>query len=129
MKMIFEPTLSEVQQCARICHEVNRAYSFSIGDSSQAHWYNATDEQKMGAIAAVKAHLSSGLTVAPEQLHNEWCAQMKDKGWKLGELDREKKRTPNLMPYNRLPPEEQTKYRLFRASVHAFFHSHFEEVK
>lgn len=129
MKIVFEPTLSEIQLCARVCHEVNRAYAFSIGDSSHAHWYNANEEVKMGAIAAVKAYLSSGLTLTAEQAHNNWCAVMKDKGWKLGELDREKKRAPNLMPYNRLPREEQTKYWLFRAAVLTFFQQHFEAAK
>lgn len=129
MKLVFEPTLSEIQQCARICHEVNRSYAFSIGDSSLAHWYNANEEQKMGIIAGVKAHLSSGLLLTPEQAHESWYEAKKQAGWKPGDLDRDKKRHPNMVPYNRLPPEQRTKDALFRAAVHAFFHAHFEAVK
>jgi len=129
MKQVFEPTLSEVQLCARVCHEVLRAYAFSIGDSSLAHWYNATPEQKLAIIGDVKAHLASGLTMTAEQAHNTWLMKRKAEGWKLGELDPQAKRHPNIMQYNRLPREQQTRDWLFRAAVHAFFHNHFEEPK
>jgi hypothetical protein len=130
MKMIFEPTLSEVQQCARICHEVHRAYAFSIGDSSQPHWYNASQEAKVAAIDVVKAHLDSGLTMSAETWHDTWLAMKKAAGWRYGDyLDNDKKRDPRMLPYIKLPQEQRTKDWLVRAAVHAFFHSHFEEVK
>lgn len=125
MKMLHEPTLSEALQCARICHEVNRAYCFSIGDSSQGHWHNATDAVRSAVLNVVREHIASGLTLTAEQAHERWLVKRKGEGWKYGDFDAEKKRHPNLVPYIRLPPEQRTKDWLFRAAVHAFFHDHF----
>lgn len=126
MKMLHEPTLFEVLQCARICHEVNRAYCFSIGDSSQAHWHNAPQWQRDSATAGVNKHIASGLMLTAEQSHEAWLAAKKADGWKYGEVkDADKKRHPCFVPYSKLPTEQRTKDWLFRAAVHAYFHRHF----
>ena len=126
MKIKHEPTLSEVLQCARICHEVNRAYCFTIGDASQPHWSSAPDWQRESSIAGVRAHVASGLSMTPQGSHESWLKQKKAEGWRYGPLKNvEKKTHPCFVPYHQLSQEQQTKDWLFRAAVHAFFHDHF----
>lgn len=127
MKMIFEPNLSEILQCARICHEVNRAYCFTLGDATQTHWINAPEWQRETVITGVKAHIASGLTMTAEGSHRSWMAEKKREGWKYGpEKDVDRKTHPCFMSYASLPHDQRTKDWLFRAAVHAFFHQHFE---
>lgn len=127
MKFAHQPMLHEVIECARIAHEVNRAYCWATGDASQSHWENAPDWQRTSAIAGVEAHIASGLTMTPQGSHESWLAVKKADGWKLGpEKDPIKKRHPCMRPYNELPPEQQVKDALFRAVVHSFFAHHIE---
>lgn len=128
MKLKHEPTLSEVLQCARICHEVNRAYCFTLGDTSQSHWGSAPHAQEASIIAGVRAHITSGLTMTPQGAHESWLKQKKTEGWKYGPVkDADKKQHPCFMAYNALPEPQKTKDWLFRAAVHAFFRDHFED--
>lgn len=125
--MLFQhkPLYHEILECARICHEVNRAYCQSIGDTTQARWENAPDWQKDSAVAGVETHVTSGLTLRPEDNHSSWLARKKAEGWKYGAVkDPAKKEHPCFLPYNELPPEQKTKDYLFRAVVHAFFARH-----
>lgn len=125
MIFVHKPLLHEVIECARICHEVNRAYCWSVGDSSHPRWENASTPHKDGVIADINTHVASGLTLKPEEEHANWLAQMKVDGWKYGpEKDADKKRHPCLVPYKDLTPERKTHYHLFRTVVHAFFARH-----
>lgn len=125
MIFVHKPLLHEVLECARICHEVNRAYCWTVGDSSQPRWENAPDWQKQSAAAGVQAHIDSGLTMKPEDSHVSWMAQKKADGWKYGpEKDADKKRHPCMVPYSELPPEQKAKDHLFRSVVHSFFARH-----
>lgn len=126
MHQKHEPRLGEILQCARICHEVNRAYSQSIGDMSHAKWENAPAWQQDSAIAGVRAHVESKLTMTPEDSHLSWLKQKMADGWKYGKTkDADKKTHPCYVNYVALPAEQQAKDRLFRATVHAYFAEHF----
>lgn len=125
--MLFQhkPLYHEVLECARICHEVNRAYCQSLGDTTQPRWENAPDWQKNSAIAAVEAHVTSNLTMTPEDTHKSWFDHKIAEGWKYGPVkDVDKKEHPCLVHYKHLPPEQRAKDYLSRAVVHSFFARH-----
>jgi hypothetical protein len=106
----------KVTQIAKLCHEVNRAYCKSIGDTSQPSWEDAPDWQKDSAKNGVEFHLNNETT--PEQSHENW---MKDKvadGWVYGDVKcPEKKTHPCMVSYDQLPIEQRTKDYLFKAIV------------
>lgn len=104
-------------QIARVCHEVNRAYCASIGDTSQPAWEDAPTWQKDSAVAGVRAILANPNTT-PEQSHEGWMEQKAADGWTYGETkDPALKTHPCFRPYAELPPEQKTKDYLFGAVV------------
>lgn len=108
-----------VEEIARVCHEVNRAYCNSLGDASQPAWEDAPEWQKNSARAGVKMHLANP-DATPEDSHNSWMALKEAEGWVFGEhKDPEKKTHPCMRPYRELPRDQRTKDYLFRAIVHA----------
>ena len=108
-----------VVNIARVCHEVNKAYCESIGDTSQLSWGDAPDWQKESAIKGVLFHLANP-GAKPEDSHNSWLKEKEATGWGYGEVkDAEKKTHPCFVPYNQLPQAQQTKDALFIAVVHS----------
>lgn len=108
-----------LRSIAKVCHEANRAYCESIGDTSQAPWEQAPDWQKQSAIKGVAFHLSNPDTT-PTDSHNNWMRQKLDDGWEYGPVkDAEKKQHPCLVAYNELPIEQRLKDSLFIAIVRA----------
>lgn len=107
-----------VEDIARICHEVNRAYCLTIGDTSQKPWEEATPGQRDSCIEGVKLHQKQNLT--PEQSHAAWSAHKVANGWVYGpEKNEDLKTHPCLVPYDQLPLEQRTKDYLFKAVVDA----------
>lgn len=107
------------EHIARVCHEINRAYCFSIGDDSQPSWEDAPDWQKDSAIAGVKAHLDNP-DMTPEQSHESWIEHKRADGWSWGpKKDPEKKEHPCFCRYDQLPQEQRTKDYLFKAVIQA----------
>lgn len=108
-----------VGQIARICHEVNRAYCNSLGDTSQPSWEEAPEWQKESAVNGVEFHLRNETT--PEQSHENWMKEKVASGWVYGLVkDPEKKEHPCMVPYDQLPLEQRTKDYLFKAIVDCF---------
>ena len=108
-----------IEEIANVCHQVNKAYCLSIGDQSQPEWELAPDWQRESAMAGVKAHIDSGLTMQPEDSHLSWLKQKQTDGWVWGEKkDPAKKTHPCMVPYDQLPIEQRTKDFLFREVVH-----------
>lgn len=104
---------------AQLCHEVNRAYCLSIGDTSQPKWEEAPQWQKDSAIRGVEFHLSGDTT--PEQSHESWLEEKFNTGWIYGPVkDPEKKEHPCMVPYNQLPREQRTKDYLFKSAVDSY---------
>lgn len=116
----------EVESIARICHETNKAYCDSIGDTSQKHWNEAEQWQRQSAIRGVQ--YAEGHMDAPASAqHDSWAADKLRDGWKFGEVkDADKKEHPCLVPYAKLPIEQRTKDHLFKAVVRAFLDSNAE---
>lgn len=106
-----------VVQIARVCHETNRAYCFSIGDTSQKSWEEAHEWQRESAIAGVKYRLENP-SAPPSAQHDAWTKDKLEAGWVYGpEKDAEKKTHPCLVAYNELPEEQRKKDELFQAIV------------
>lgn len=109
-----------VEQIARVCHEANRAYCASIGDSSQPEWHDAPEWQKDSARVGVRLHLDNP-DAGAEASHESWLKQKQEEGWKYAPVkDPAKKEHPCCVPFDKLPPEQQMKDYLFRGIVHAF---------
>jgi len=110
----------KVEQIAKTCHQVNKAFCESIGDNSQPDWADAPDWQKESAIKGVNFHLENPDS-KPSDSHDSWIKEKKDTGWVFGEIkDPEKKEHPCMVPYNELPKDQQTKDALFISVVRSF---------
>lgn len=108
-----------IEQIAKICHEVNKSYCESIGDNSQPKWEDAPEWQKSSAINGVKFHLENDVT--PEQSHENWLKQKLEEGWVYGkEKDVEKKTHPCIKRYDELPKYQRAKDSLFKAVCDCF---------
>jgi hypothetical protein len=109
----------KVDQIARICHEVNRAYCEALGDDTQPKWEDAPTWQKESAIAGVNFHIRNW-DAGPEASHESWMKQKEADGWKYGPAKNPlTKEHPCIKPFNMLPVEQQAKDYLFRGVVHA----------
>ena len=108
----------DMNDIARVCHEVNRAYCEALGDMSQPAWEDAPEWQRVSARMGVDLHTMGDF--GPEASHISWMNQKLNDGWKYGILkDPEKKEHPCLVPFSQLPVEQQAKDYIFRAIVHA----------
>ncbi|MBY8279851.1 hypothetical protein KW516_19210 [Vibrio fluvialis] len=107
----------DIENIAKRCHEVNRAYCESIGDTSQVPWSEAPDWQKQSAINGVKFRLDNP-NVTSAQMHENWMKDKEADGWVYGEVkDIAAKTHPCMLPYDQLPKEQQIKDRLFAVTV------------
>ena len=106
------------EQIARVCHEVNRAYCAAMGDMSQPAWDDAPEWQRSSARMGVDLHTRGDF--GPEASHISWMKQKIEEGWTYGEVkDPAAKTHPCIVPFDRLPREQQAKDFIFRAVVHA----------
>lgn len=102
---------------AEICHETNRAYCATLGDTSQPPWAEAPDWQKASAVNGVRLHLHYPDTT-PEASHICWLQEKTDNGWTWGPVkDPVKKEHPCCVPYNELPEDQRIKDYLFKGIV------------
>ena len=112
----------KAEQIAKVAHEVNRAYCFAIGDTSQVAWEDAPQWQRDSAINGVNFHLANP-TAGPDHSHNEWLKEKREAGWKYGPVKNpETKEHPCFVPYDELPVEQKAKDYLFLGVVHAMAH-------
>jgi hypothetical protein len=117
-----------VEDIARICHEANRVYCESIGDTSQPHWEDAPDWQKQSAVAGVNAYLEASSSNSRtteelcEQSHIGWLEMKLRDGWTYGPVkDADRKVHPCMLPYKSLPREQKKKDHIFTAICRALF--------
>ena len=108
-----------IEQIARICHEVNRAYCAGLGDHSQPAWDDAPQWQRESAMNGVR-HIINHPDTTPEDSHRHWMAEKVATGWTYGPVkDPDLKQHPCMVPYNDLPPEQRMKDHLFIDVVRA----------
>ena len=107
----------KLEACARVAHEVNRAYCFALGDTSQPSWEDAPEWQRSSATNGVRGVLDGN---GPEASHESWLKEKADTGWKFGPVkDPTKKEHPCFVPYDQLPAEQQAKDYIFLGIVRA----------
>lgn len=106
-----------IEQIAKVCHEVNRAYCQALGDNSQPAWEDAPQWQRDSAMLGVKLHTENH-GAGPQASHESWMAQKLSEGWEYWPTkDPETKRHPCIVPFDALPVEQQAKDFIFRAVV------------
>ena len=104
---------------AQIAHEANRTYCESIGDNSQSTWEDAPANIKKSAIDGVQKVIANPKMTA-KNAHDSWLKFKEEDGWKYGEeKDADKKTHPCMVPFNKLPKEQQYKDKLFIKTVKA----------
>lgn len=109
----------KINDVARMCHDLNRAYCIGLGDMSQPTWEDAPSWQKDSAVSGVEFHLDNP-TAGPSGSHESWLRVKEAEGWKYGPIkDPEKKEHPCMVPYKELPRDQQTKDKLFVAVIDA----------
>lgn len=102
---------------AKVCHEINRAYCFTLGDLSQVPWEEAEEWQTSSALKGVIYHLHNPEST-PADSHKSWLAEKEADGWKYGTVkDPEKKEHPCMVPFEQLPVPQQGKDVLFLTTV------------
>jgi hypothetical protein len=104
---------------AKVCHQANKAWCESQGDTSQKDWAEAEQWQRDSAINGVKFRLENPDAPASAQ-HESWMEEKLSQGWVYGEVkDAEKKTHPCIVPFEELPEFQQKKDKLFSAIVDA----------
>jgi hypothetical protein len=110
----------DLQDVARICHELNRAYCQLCGDDSQPAWEDAPDWQRSSAIDGVRAARALGPLATPERSHENWLQHKQESGWSYGpHKDAQAKTHPCMVPYEQLPTAQKVKDYVFLAVVRA----------
>jgi hypothetical protein len=113
------PSAEQILNIAAVCHEANRMYCLTIGDTSQPDWMQAPEWQRSSAITGVEK-IATGATTRPEQSHESWYAEKDANGWVYGDAkDAEAKTHPCMVPFAALSPEQQMKDKLFFAIASA----------
>ena len=116
---LYRGVKMNVEQIAKVAHEVNRALCQAFGDDTQMPWEEAPEWQRSSAINNVEFHIINPST-GPEHSHNSWMTDKLNSGWKWGPIkDAEKKEHPSICAYQQLPPHEKAKDYLFCAVVNA----------
>lgn len=109
----------EIEDIAKVCHETNKAFCETLGDTSQKPWDESPEWQKKSAIAGVLFNIDNPDAPASAS-HDSWLAVKEADGWKYGPVkDAEKKEHPCFVPFEELPVEQQAKDHLFKAVVKA----------
>jgi hypothetical protein len=104
------------EQIAEVCHEANRVYCESLGDSSQKSWQLAEEWQKESAIEGV-AGARAG-TRTPAQSHQSWLDHKTAENWAYGAVkDVDAKIHPCMLPYDELPDHQRKKDAIFLGIV------------
>jgi len=108
-----------IASIAKVCHQANKAWCESSGDTSQKDWHEAEEWQRDSAIKGVTFKLANPSAPHSAQ-HDAWMKDKVDAGWVYGEeKSAENKTHPCLVKYEELPIFQQKKDALFVAIVDA----------
>ena len=107
--------LFSIEDVAKIIHQANKALCESQNDLSQKDYEEAEQWQKDSAIDGIKYFINNPNTPA-SALHQKWMDIKIADGWKYGEIkDAEKKTHPCILPFERMPRNQQAKDYMFIA--------------
>lgn len=103
------------EDLARICHEAHLALRIGLNDSADDMHFDALPQDRKDLVINQVRLFREGKTLA--EVHLAWCGWMLKRGWRLPYSDEPQLRDtvlkihPNLVPYEKLPVEEQAKVR------------------
>ncbi|KKM95792.1 hypothetical protein LCGC14_1184530 [marine sediment metagenome] len=109
--------MNSITEIAEIAHEANRIYCRSLGDYSQLPWDFCEQWQRDTVLNGVRA-IKNGLVKEPSQSHENWLKCKEGEGWVYGEKKNINKMFgrlthPCMVPFDKLPLEQQMKDHLF----------------
>lgn len=109
----------KIEEIARICHQVNKAYCESLGDYSQKDWEDAPDWQKQSMINGVEFRIKFP-DAKPNESHDNWLLKKQKDGWVYGEKKDESLKThPCCVPFEELTQDQQPKDFISKAIVNS----------
>lgn len=98
-----------VEDIAKVCHEVNRAFCQTVGDDSQPSWETAPNWHHTSTINQVNFQIENP-DAQSSHTHIQWMNDKIQDGWKYGPVkDAVKKEHPCMVPYDELPIEQKMK--------------------
>lgn len=128
--LMQKPITDKTIECiAVVCHEANRGYCETQGDTSQLGWNDAPQWQRDSARLGVKGILEGRIT-KPSESHESWLAEKVADGWTYGEVkDPSTKQHPCMVPYDELPGTQRVKDHIFFGVVKSMAAFHDAEVE
>ena len=110
-------TKLEITQIAKSAHNVVKAFTESLGASTQPSFDELDDISKDSIVDAVEVLQEARRTYAGS-VHDAWVNKMIDAGWVYGKTyDAKNKTHPDMIDYRSLPPLQRAKDKLFVAVV------------
>ncbi len=104
------------EQIAQMCHEANKVICEMMGDYSQVHWEEVSEDIKQSAIDGVEYYLKHKCT-AQEQ-HARWKEKKISQGYKYGPVKDDNAKThPSIVPYSELPASQKVKDIIFQNTI------------
>ena len=108
----------QLEGIARIAHQINRALRMGIGEDGGPDWFAAPQWMKDSAVAGVKFHMDDPSAKA-EDSHKAWLNHKLADGWTYGPVKSEALKVhPCMVPFDKLPKDQQAKDWVFREVVH-----------
>ncbi|WP_026317743.1 RyR domain-containing protein [Algicola sagamiensis] len=102
-----------IEEIARMAHEMDRAYRKSMLDFSLPLWECTSESYKTSAIDQVEFHLQNP-SIGPETKHNQWLKRRALEGWCWGPVkDEHKKQDPRIISFAKLPPHDRAREHLY----------------
>lgn len=109
-------SFTEIDIAARAAHEVNRAWSLGLGDSTHKPYDDISTDDKVVLHNAVVGIITHDHTA--KQSHDAWVALKRAQGWQFGtHKDVAKQEHSCLVDFDALPTEMQYKDELFIKTV------------
>jgi len=114
--------MGQVNAIAKMCHEVNRAYTAAIREPLK-HWHELEEQDKNIVIEHV-AFLIINVDADVKAWHDAWVSKMIVAGWKYDAKRSLKNKThEHLKPFHHLPEKQQVKDALFHSVVKQAIHA------
>jgi hypothetical protein len=112
--------MTKIELIGKIAYESDRIYTSDMGVEDKKPWGELSPEVKKGFLEGI-TFIAANPQVTAQALHEHWRLHMRNLGWVVaGEnevIDREAKRHPLLIPFNRIPQHLRVKAYLFHAIV------------
>lgn len=103
---------------AAIAYSLLRTYRMALGEPGGPAWEAAPDTLKQKALMQVDFVRGEAEPPTAELLHRRWVSAKMIDGWKQGPRSDALKLHPHMVPFDKLPRDQQAKGELFLSMVH-----------